>query len=97
MPRPGIHPLMHRVTVVLRNGASIEVMSAVPRAAPYFLRQVRRNAMHVWFTASPVITCEQNSPGDFLSQERRSMLQMQPLQPNTSLYRRKQFCRQDKR
>lgn len=38
--RPGIHPVMHRVTVVLRNGASIDVLSTVPRSAPYFLREV---------------------------------------------------------
>jgi hypothetical protein len=38
--RPGIHPVMHRITVVLRNGASIDVLSTVPRSAPYFLREV---------------------------------------------------------
>ena len=32
--------VMHRITVVLRNGASIDVLSTVPRSAPYFLREV---------------------------------------------------------
>ena len=32
--------MMHHMTVVLRNGASVQMPTAVPRTAPYFLRQV---------------------------------------------------------
>lgn len=40
MPKKGIHPMMHMMTVVLRNGASIRVPTTIPRETPLFLRQV---------------------------------------------------------
>lgn len=65
MPRPGIHPIMHRVTVVLRNGASIEVMSAVPRAAPYFLRQDPTNTP-LWTGKDSSLASEDEHMAKFL-------------------------------
>ena len=36
-----MHPLLHRVTVVMRNGASFQLATTMERTTPYFLREVR--------------------------------------------------------
>lgn len=41
MPRRGLHPLLHNVTVVLRNGASVTVQSAGRARGPVMLSVVR--------------------------------------------------------
>ena len=41
MVRKGVHPLLHRVTVVMRNGASFQLATTMERTTPYFLREVR--------------------------------------------------------
>ncbi len=40
MVRKGVHPLLHRVTVVMRNGASFQLATTMERTTPYFLREV---------------------------------------------------------
>mmetsp|Transcript_3712 Transcript_3712/g.10746 ORF Transcript_3712/g.10746 Transcript_3712/m.10746 type:complete len:100 (-) Transcript_3712:444-743(-) len=39
MPKNGIHPMLYQMTVVLRNGASIQVPTTIPRASPLFLKE----------------------------------------------------------
>ena len=46
MPRPGIHYVLRDVTVVLRNGASVQMKTTVQREAPYRLKVVRWEATH---------------------------------------------------
>jgi ribosomal protein L31 len=41
MPRPGLHPIMRPLTVVLRNGASVTVASAGRARGPVVLSVVR--------------------------------------------------------
>ncbi|DBB00873.1 hypothetical protein WJX77_009033 [Trebouxia sp. C0004] len=38
MPKKGIHPVVHSVTYVLRNGASVELPSILQRVVPYMLQ-----------------------------------------------------------
>lgn len=40
MVRKGIHPLLKRMTVVFRNGASIRVPTVANKPAPYILQTV---------------------------------------------------------
>lgn len=37
MPKKGVHPLMRTFTVVMRNGASIQMASVLNRTTPYAL------------------------------------------------------------
>ena len=41
MPKKGIHPMLYQMTVVLRNGASIQMPTTIPRSTPLFLREVQ--------------------------------------------------------
>lgn len=41
MVRPGLQPMLHRVTVIMRNGASFQMATTMERTTPYFLREVR--------------------------------------------------------
>ena len=40
MVRAGIHPILNRVTVIMRNGASFQMATTMERTTPYFLREV---------------------------------------------------------
>ncbi len=41
MPKRGIHPLLNRMTIVLRNGASVEVPSVMHSSKPIIMQSVR--------------------------------------------------------
>lgn len=41
MPQRGLHPLLHTVRMVLRNGASFEMQTTMRRTSPYMLQQAR--------------------------------------------------------
>ena len=41
MPKMGIHPALHRMTVVLRNGATYEVETVLKANRPFRLQTVR--------------------------------------------------------
>ena len=41
MPKRGIHPVLHTMTYVLKNGASRQVLTTKKMALPYLLNQVK--------------------------------------------------------
>lgn len=43
MVRAGIHPVLNRVTVIMRNGASFQMATTMERTTPYFLREDTTN------------------------------------------------------
>ena len=40
MPKKGIHPLVHRMTVVLRNGATVQMGTTMKWKSPQVLQTV---------------------------------------------------------
>lgn len=42
--RKGIHPLLHNVTIVMRNGASYKLSTVFKKRMPFFLQQARQTA-----------------------------------------------------
>ena len=48
MARPGIHPVLRRATVVLANGASVQVMTTVKKFRGIIKPQTDQTNHHLW-------------------------------------------------
>ncbi len=76
MPKKGIHPILHKMTYVMKNGASRQVLTTKKMDLPYLLNEVSGMAEYLLVALS--MKLERNcDPSDSAGHNHSSLLDRQ--------------------